>query len=322
VQSVREREARALRCGVLEIGRLRISRELISHPLLGRAHVIEHEGDAITAMSELDWDRPTRIPAIASPGKLPPGEGARLLNAIAERAIAAGVAALRYAGPYPTPALYRTLLRSFRADGDEARFTSNLLGRIKIAAFHGDPGEVPIDFAPAPHVRVDHAHGWCELRDATIERAVIDGAGFEPDGSPGRIVDDAAEIWFGDRRYARIAQLSPGGAVVDGPHAPPACESRVIGKEFPAELRAAIAELVAEIVPVPLADDVRRMIETRAIVWADLGTRAADDGGGLRVHAALWEHIAPLGLARLALAIAEALAPVVVRALIAAVVLR
>ncbi|HEY3805749.1 MAG TPA: hypothetical protein VGL61_24245 [Kofleriaceae bacterium] len=297
---------------MLEIGRLRISRELIAHPLLGRAHVIEYEGNAITAMSELDWDRPTRIPAIASPGALPPGEGARLLNAIAERARDAGVPALRYAGPYPTPALYRTLLRSFRADGDEARFTANLFGRMRIAAFGGDPGEVPIDFTPAPHARIDHAHGWCELRDG-IERAVIDGTSFEPDGSPGRLVDHAAEIWFGDGCYARIAQLSPAGELLEGPHAPPQLSSSVIGREFPAELRAALAELVADAVPSPIADDVRRMVELASIEWADLGTRVAiRRGGGFLLHAAIWERIAPLSLARVALAIAEALAPMMV----------
>jgi hypothetical protein len=49
-----------------------------------------------------------------------------------------------------------------------------------------------------------------------------------------------------------------------------------------------------------------------AIAWADLGARAAAERpGGFAVHAALWDRIAPLGLARLALALAEALAPVV-----------
>lgn len=298
---------------MLEIGRLRISRELISHPLLGRAHVIEHDGVAITAMSELDWEHPTEIPAIAAPGKLPPGEGARLLNAIAERARDAGVVALRYAGPYPTPALFRALARSFRTTGDEAAFTADLLGRA--ARLASEP--IAIDFAPAPHVRVDHAHGWSELRGG-LERAVIDGASFEPDGSPGRLVNGAAEIWFGDAPYARIAQLAPDGTMLDGPHAPPALASSAIGRAFPAELRAAIAELVAEVVPAPLADAARAAVTERAIAWADLGTRAArrtDDGFAL--HAALWERIAPHGLARVALAIAEALAPVVTAEIVA-----
>ncbi len=147
---------------MLEIGRLRISRELISHPLLGRAHVIGDEhGEPITAISALDWQRPTTIPAIAAPGRLPLGEGARLINAIATLARDAGVTALRYAGPYPTPALFRTLARSFRTAASEGEFTRDLLARAARLA----SDEIPIDFTPAPHVRVDFARGWSELRD-------------------------------------------------------------------------------------------------------------------------------------------------------------
>ena len=55
-----------------------------------------------------------------------------------------------------------------------------------------------------------------------------------------------------------------------------------------------------------------RFVIDHPIRWADLGARAATfSDGGLAVHAALWERIAPLGLPRLALAIAEALIPVV-----------
>jgi hypothetical protein len=292
---------------VLEIGRLRISRELIAHPLLGRAHVIEHDGVPITAISALDWERPTTIPAIAAPGRLPLGEGARLINAIAERARAAGVAALRYAGPYPTPALFRTLKRSFRASGDESAFTRDLLARA--AALATD--EIPIDFAPAPHVRVDFVDGWSEVRDG-IERSVIAGTSFEPNGSPGRLIADRAEIWFGDATYATIARLATDGALLDGPHAPPGLQSSVIGREFPAELRAAIAELVADAVPALVAADARDMVAVTPIEWADLGMRAArKTERGYAVHAAIWERVAPHGLARVALAIAEALAPVV-----------
>jgi hypothetical protein len=297
---------------VLEIGRLRISRELIAHPLLGRAHVIEHDGVPITAISALEWDRPTTIPAIAAPGRLPLGEGARLLNAIAVRARDAGVAALRYAGPYPTPALYRTLCRSFRASGDESAFTADLLARTATLA----TDEIPIDFAPAPHVRVDFASGWSELRDG-IERAVIDGTSFERDGSPGRLIEDRAEIWFGDAPYATIARLAGDGAMIDGPHAPPQLTSAVIGREFPAELRDVLADLVADAVPALLADDARMVVAATPIEWADLAMRAAiATERGFAVHAAIWERVAPHGLPRVALAIAEALAPVVAIAII------
>src|SRR5689334_12005621 len=73
-------------------------------PLLGDAHAIR-AGAAGTAMSALDWRRPSEIPTIAAPGRLPPGAGGALLDAIAVLAARAGVRALRYAGPYPTPAL-------------------------------------------------------------------------------------------------------------------------------------------------------------------------------------------------------------------------
>lgn len=299
----------------LKLGTISISREVVAHPLLGDAHVIEHAGRAITAMSALDWDLPQRIPVVAAPGRLPPGAGGMLLNEIARRARDAGIATLRYAGPYNTPALYRALLRSFRASHGEDQFTRDVLGRaLRLAR-----DEIAVDFAPAPHERVELACGHAEIRDG-VEAAVIAGTRFDRDGAVARLVDDACEIWFGDACYARVAVLSPRGELIDGPHAPPQLASPVIGAEFPAELRAALAELVAEAVPAPLAADARTAVAARAIAWADLGTRAARrTDTGFEVHAAIWERIAPLGLARLALALAEALAPVVASALLAEV---
>jgi hypothetical protein len=289
------------------------------HPLLGDAHTI---GD--TAMTALDWVRPTEIPAIAEPARLPPGAGGAVLNLIALLAQRAGIAALRYSGPYPTAALWRSLARSFRATGDEAAFTADALGRaLRVAR---DP--IAIDFAPAPHERLAVPGGFVELRDG-IERAVIAGISFEPGDSPARFTADRhCEIWFGDAPYARLATLAADGALLEGPHAIPRCTSPVIGRAFPDALRIALAELVAEAVPAPLADDARLLCAAGPLIWDDLGARAArelpetcdagDDRhqGGFAVHAALWDRIAPLGLGRLALALAEALAPVVAAAVV------
>lgn len=290
-----------------------------AHPLLGDAHPIVVADRVVTAMSALDWARPTRIPTVAAPGRLPPGTGALLLNAIAIRAHRAGVAALRYAGPYPTPALYRALARSFRPGADEATFTRDVMTRALRLAHD----ELAIDFAPAPHERVELVgSGFAELRSG-VERVVIAGASFERDGAIARLVPvaggHACEIWFGDARYATIATLAGERALADGPHPPPALASGVIGKSFPPTLRAAIAELVADAVPAPLAADARARVAARPLSWADLGVHAAraSDDDGFAVHAVLWERVAPLGLARLALAIAEALAPVVTSALVA-----
>jgi len=145
-----------------------------------------------------------------------------------------------------------------------------------------------------------------------------DGAGGRaPRGIDGPAAGHQAEVWFGDACYARIATLAADGSVVDGPHPIPACASPVIGRAFPAALRDALAELVADAVPAPLAADARALCAAAGVAWADLGARAAAERpGGFAVHAALWDRIAPLGLARLALALAESLAPVVAAAVV------
>ncbi len=285
----------------LAVDGIAIDGAVVEHRVLGRVHPIGK-----TVITALDWARPTEIPAIAEPARLPPGAGGAIMNTIAVLALRASVPALRYAGPYPTSALWRTLARSFRTDGSEDAFVADMLPR----AVHGLRTPIAIDFVPAPNERIAIAGGFVELRDV-LERAVIGGVTFEPDGSPARLVDGRCEIWFGDAPYATVATLAADGSLVDGPHAVPPCTSSVIGREFPPPLRAAIAELVAELVPPPLADLARHVLVERPVVWADLGARAARaTDAGFAVHAALWERIAPLGMPRLALALAEALAPV------------
>jgi hypothetical protein len=286
---------------------------VITHPLLGAAHAA---GD--TAMTALAWGRPMEIPAIAEPGRLPLGAGGAILNTIAVLARRAGIPSLGYAGPYPTAALWRTLARSFRCDAGEAAFTAGALDRaLRVAR---DP--IAVAFVPDPNERIAIAGGFVELRDQ-IERAVIDGIAYEPAGSPARLVDPPpggphhCEIWFGDAPYARVATLASDGSLIAGPHAIPPCQSPVIGRAFPHALRIAIAELVADTVPAPLAAAARELCAAQAVRWADLGARAArEQPDGFAVHAALWDRIAPLGLGRLALALSEALAPVVVAAVV------
>jgi len=291
---------------------------VVDDPLLGPAHSIDHPSTLeprglrrATTMSAIDWARPTQIPAIASPAAIPAGAAAPIMNVLALLAARAGVPALRYAGPYPTHALWRTLLRSFRTSATEDQLTAGALERAARVA----RDEIAIDFVPAPHERVVIPRGHVELRDG-VERVILDGVAYARDGSPARLVthggDVRAEIWFGDEPWAHVATLAAEGSLVDGPHAIPSCTSYVLGQEFPPALRGALAELVADAVPAPLAPAARAVVAARPIRWGDLGARAAThDAGGFVVHAALWDRLAPLGLARTALALAEALAPVV-----------
>jgi len=304
----------------LEVPGVIVQGSVTEDVLLGRAHAIERAPGTrelllaprlATTLSAIDWARPTEIPAIAAPARLPAGAAAPLMNTIAVLAARGAVPALRYAGPYPTHALWRTLLRSFRTTATEDQFTADALDRA--ARIARDP--IAIDFIPAPHERIAIEHGHVELRDG-LERVVIHGVAYVPDGSPARLVADGsehrAEVWFGDELYAQVATFAADGSVVAGPHSLRPYASGVIGRAFPPALRTALAERVADVVPEPLAPAARATINARPIRWADLGARAAAyDHRGFVVHAALWDRIAPLGLARLALALAEALAPVV-----------
>lgn len=284
--------------------------DVVEHPLLGDAHLILHGGEPITAMSAIDWDRPTRIPTIAEPRALPRGSGTVLVNEIALRAQRAGIAALRYAGPYPTPALFATLLRSFRTTASEAEFSADVLGRAMRLA----RDEVPIDFTPAPFERRAMPYGSFDVRDG-IERAVLDNVLYDREGSVGsiaRLHDNSAVLAFGDVVWTTIATLADDGTLTGAVQPIPPVASDTIGKQFPRELKEQFAALVADAVPKPLAHDARDVILARPVVWADLGWRAAAiQGDGFALHAGWWTQLAPRGVQAFALAVSDALAVVI-----------
>ena len=200
----RTRSARTA-VSVLEIGGLRISRELIAHPLLGRAHVIEHGG----VRDHGDVASST-------------GSGRRGFRRSPRRASCRRAKARGYSTRSPSARWRRACRRCatrgrirrrrcFERSRDRfarARRRSRVHAPISSRARRGSRrDELPIDFAPAPHASRRSRAVGSELRDG-IERAVIDGTAFERDGSPGRSRRwRAAEIWFGDAPYARVAQL-------------------------------------------------------------------------------------------------------------------
>jgi hypothetical protein len=316
------RRQRAKLRGVdLALGDLVISCEAENHPLLGDAFIIcDVAGEPLTAMSALDFDRPSELPIIAEPARLPPGGGALLLNFIAERARAAGIPSLRYAGPYPTPALFAALARSFRTAGSEVEFCANVLDRaLRLAR---DP--IAVDFAPAPHARVPFARGYCEVRDG-VERAVIDGLGYERRDPYRTLAEGRAEVYFGAPRYAHVATFAAtghlaghlAGDLIEGPHPLPRFADPIVGTAFDAATKAALGELLEDYVPGPLAGIAKRMVSTRELVYADLGARTAiRTPTGFALHGALWTHNRA-DLMTFIMSIAGALHPVVTQTIIA-----
>jgi hypothetical protein len=304
-----------LRTVDLAVGDLVIDCDTITHPLLGDAFVIcDRAGEPLTAMSAIDFDRPAEIPIIAAPGALPPGTGGPLLNFIAERARDAKIAALRYAGPYPTPSLYDALLRSFVASEDQCEFTIDLLRRMSLLS--RDP--VPVDFTPAPHRRVPFARGFTEVRNG-VERAVIDGLSYDDVVEVNRtLTAGRAELKFGASPRTHIATFAPDGTIVDGPHSIPITVHDMIGREFPEGLRVELGPLVADLVVLPLESIAASMIAARTLVWADLGARSCvQTETGFALHVRVWADNIPLGLGQALCAMCGALHPVVQRTIIA-----
>lgn len=303
---------------MIAVAGLTVHTDVVEHPLLGDAHIIEHAGEPVTAMSAIDWDRPTQIPTVAEPRKLPRGTGSMLLNEIALRARRAGITALRYAGPYPTPALFTTLLRSFHTTASEAEFCADVLGRaLRLAR-----DEIAIDFTPAPFERRAMPYGSIDVR-GEIERATIGGVLFDREGTVGslaRLVGSDAVLAFGDVVWTRIATLADDGTLVGAVQPIPPLDSDVIGKSFPRELKEQFAALVADAVPPPLATDARAVILERSVTWADLGWRAAAiEGEGFALHAGWWTQLAPHGIQQFALAVSDALATVITQHILAEV---
>lgn len=253
--------------------------------------MIEHAGRPITAMSELDWERPAQIPTIAEPAALPPGAGTLLLNDIAQRARASGVQQLRYAGPYPTHALFASLLRSFRTTGTVELFTADVLDRALTVA----RDEVAVDFTPAPFARSPTGYGFVDLRAGAPDRVQIHGVVYDQQEQPSSLArfDGTRAFLTVGVPIAQIARFDSTTDLVEGPDPIPPFQTAANGTEFPAALRDELAEAARVFVPAPLANDVAALLSARTIEWADLGWRAAKDTGD-----AFTVHVGFLALAK------------------------
>jgi hypothetical protein len=88
----------------------------------------------LTDATAIDWARPASIPVVAEPGRLPAGAGTAVLNLVALLARDRGTSRVTYDGPYPTEALFLSLLECFDPDPDDddplARFVDGTLAWV------------------------------------------------------------------------------------------------------------------------------------------------------------------------------------------------
>jgi hypothetical protein len=294
---------------------------LEEHAVLGTVQVIRavprsaaegDEGTIVARVALTDWRRPEHIPAIDAPARLPIGVGTALLNVIALGTQAAG-RTIRYCGPYPTAALWTSLLEAFRVDGDpataEARFTDGAFER----ALRGDSSEVAVDFVPAPFERLQVApRAVVHLRDG-IERLYVGGLAWGSTGAR-RLIREAdtvrAVLWIGGEPWAEVAELAPDGRLLSGPRPLPPVRSSVVGKAFPPALLDALIEVMTDDEPPLLATAMREVVRDLSVVWGDPGADVARPiAGVLVVHAGLWERVGSGPAGVLAQHLAAAIGP-------------
>lgn len=262
-------------------------------------------GRPLTVCEAVAWERVDRIPVLADPGSLPPGAGSAVLNLLATLASDQGRTALRYHGPYPTEALFLTLLESFRYAGRPLD---------PLAAFVGGG----LEWQPAPHARWFSPEGACVSLRGRVEKVVWGGRAYvRPDWqgvsrhAPWRLRDTAegvrASLWaLGTVLEDRLILPADGDAVTVLPPRPQPERRATV----PAAVTAGLATLVAVTGAPALAPHVPASLASFRLLWAPTpGDLLVVDGDEVRLSTALRALVAERlggadGPARAALALA------------------
>ena len=264
------------------------------HPVLGRCDVVlGPDGERLAHASAVDWRRPTRIPALDRPGALPPGAGTALLDLLAWQALRAGMGALRYHGPYPSLALWRSLAASFRVDEPLAAAQARFLADAPARALAGTTTPIDVAFHPAPHTWHWPAPRICVQHRAGIERVYLDGHAFDPDRAALRRLraegdDVVACVAVGSTVWAELLRLGPHGELRRGPVPLPPAPPELLRTLLPPAVVEVLGEVVTAQAPEPLQPALRQVLASAQIGWGDPGLELVRwREGTLELHAGL-----------------------------------
>ena len=272
----------------------------------------------LTVFQSVDWTHPVFVPPLAEPRQLPPGAGTAVLDLLAGVMADQGVARVRYAGPYPTEALFTALLESFRYD---------LAAGAPLESFMA--GE-PLDWTPAPHERHHVTGGVCvQLRDG-IDKVVLGGAAYyRPDWQgvirrePRTVRAEGDQVvcslWALGQALEDRLVLDPSGEVLEAPA--PRVDPRPPVPMLPV-WTSALAELIARESPPILAEPIAAALRTLELEWGPVPgdvlhverghlrvTRGIRDAGLSRVQAATESSDRGERAIQLALEVARLVAP-------------
>ncbi|MEM9457226.1 MAG: hypothetical protein AAGF11_23815 [Myxococcota bacterium] len=264
------------------------------HPVLGRCDAIESlDGQRLALGSRVDWRHPTQIPALDRPGALPRGAGTALLNLLAWQAHRANTGPLRYAGPYPSLALWRSLEASFTVnepDDAQARFLADAQAR----ALAGTRGEIPVDFHPHPHAWHWPAPRICaQQRAGQLERVYIDGYAFCRGGVGPRRLEPRGELLvavvaLGDQIWCERLELSPTGQPGTALRPLPPAPAQLVGTPLPGPVVEVLGEVLVAQAPRLLGAAMRQLLATLRVQWGDPGEPLVRwHGGVLELHAGM-----------------------------------
>ncbi|MCA9708316.1 MAG: hypothetical protein KDK70_20870, partial [Myxococcales bacterium] len=250
--------------------------DAIDHPVLGRCDAIhDHDGEVLALSSRVDWRHPREIPALDRPGALPRGAGTALLNLLAWQATRAGTGPLRYHGPYPSLALWRSLRASFRAPAPDAQ--DRFLADAQARALAGRRGEIDVDFHPDPH-----AWGWphpricVQRRGDVVERVYLDGRPYDRGSTGPWRLDDRGErlvavIALGTEIWCERLSLDPSGGLLDDPRPLPGVPLDLQGAPLPRPVVEVLGEVIAAQAPDLLAPEIRALLGSTSLRWGEPG---------------------------------------------------
>jgi hypothetical protein len=290
------------------------------HPLFGRCDTIGLAGEsAVARVAATDWAAPAAIPPLDVPGVLPSGTGTAVLNLLATMAARAEVAALRYFGPYPTGALFETLLASFDVGDDVEAFRTLFTADALARSMSGRLVEAPVDFVPAPHTWSWPASRICVQTRNGVERVYLDGRPYRADTMGPRrlhVHGDRIVLAFevAGQRHCEVAVLEldgkPRGAMLGAIPVPEGFGDVPI----PGGIAEVLAVVMIRGAPEPLRPLVAKVFAERSLVWGDAGFELAiASPDQLVVHAALAEPMLSLDAGNILARFVEALEPVVLR---------
>jgi hypothetical protein len=258
------------------------------HPAWGQSDRLWLMADApgwtptqsLTVFQSVDWRRPTFIPPLAEPRRLPPGAGTAVLDLLASVMEDQAVGPVRYAGPYATEALFTALLESFHYDpACVSPLDSFMSGQ-------------PLDWTPAPHERHHVTRGVCvQLRDG-VDKVVLEGAAYyRPDWQgvirrePRRVRTDGdrvvCSLWALGQSLEDRLVLDRSGEVLES--AAPRSDPRPPAAMLPV-WTSALAELIARESPAILAEPIAAALAVVDLEWGPVrGDLLRVEPGRIRV---------------------------------------